>query len=58
LQSVPVDICEGADLVLDGGELPGVASTVIDLSDYEQTGRWRIVREGPLDEAAIATMLA
>ena len=24
---------EGADLVLDGGELPGVASTVVDLRD-------------------------
>jgi L-threonylcarbamoyladenylate synthase len=58
LRSVPLELREGVDLVLDGGELPGVASTVIDLSDYEQSGRWRIVREGPLDTAAIAAMLA
>ena len=58
LQSVPVELREGVDLVLDGGELPGVASTVIDLSEYEQSGRWLIVREGPLDAAAIAAMLA
>ncbi len=58
LQSVPAELREGVDLVLDGGELPGVASTVIDLSEYEQSGRWRIVREGPLDEAAIAALLA
>jgi L-threonylcarbamoyladenylate synthase len=58
LQSVPVELREGVDLVLDGGELPGVASTVIDLSEYEQSGRWRIVREGPLDAAFLQTALA
>jgi L-threonylcarbamoyladenylate synthase len=58
LQSVPVELREGVDLILDGGELPGTASTVIDLSDYEQKGRWRIVREGPLDAAFLRTVLA
>ncbi|MGH2911002.1 MAG: L-threonylcarbamoyladenylate synthase [Solirubrobacteraceae bacterium] len=48
LADVPIELCEGADLVLDGGELPGLASTVIDLSEYERSGDWRIVREGPL----------
>ena len=57
LQSVPVELREGVDLVLDGGELPGVASTVIDLSEYEQSGRWRIVREGPLDSVTVAATL-
>jgi L-threonylcarbamoyladenylate synthase len=58
LQSVPVELREGVDLVLDGGELPGLASTVIDLSEYEQSGRWRTVREGPLDAAFLRTVLA
>lgn len=58
LLEVPVELRNGADLVLDGGELPGTPSTVIDLSEYELTGAWRIVREGPLDEAAIASALA
>jgi L-threonylcarbamoyladenylate synthase len=58
LSDVPIELREGADLVLDGGELPGIASTVIDLSSYEQGGGWRIVREGPLDAAAIAAALA
>jgi L-threonylcarbamoyladenylate synthase len=57
LEDVPIELREGADLVLDGGELPGSASTVIDLAEYEQSGRWRVVREGPLEEAAIATAL-
>jgi L-threonylcarbamoyladenylate synthase len=58
LQSVPVELREGVDLVLDGGELPGVASTVIDLSEYEQSGAWRVVREGPLDAESVQTRLA
>lgn len=57
LQSVPIELRSGVDLVLDGGELPGVASTVIDLSEYEQSGRWQTVREGPLGAAAVAAAL-
>ena len=44
LAGVPADIRDGADLVLDGGELPGTPSTVIDLRRYEDTGEWSIVR--------------
>jgi L-threonylcarbamoyladenylate synthase len=58
LQDVSIELREGVDLVLDGGELPGAASTVIDLSEYEESGRWRIVREGPLDAAFLQTTLA
>ena len=29
----------GVDMILDGGELPGTASTVVDLVDYEDDGR-------------------
>jgi L-threonylcarbamoyladenylate synthase len=50
-------VLEGADLVLDGGELPGVASTVLDLSDFEREGRWRVVREGPLRKQDIQVLL-
>jgi len=45
LVDVPEAIREGADLVIDGGELPGTPSTVIDLREYE-AGRWSVVREG------------
>ncbi len=47
----------GADLVLDGGELPGIASTVLDLCDFEAAGHWRVVREGPLGEQAVCELL-
>ena len=47
----------GADLVIDGGELPGIASTVIDLRRYERRGAWSIVRLGAVDEATVAAAL-
>ena len=48
LDEVPASIRAGADLVLDGGELPGVASTVLDLREYERRGEWRDRARGPL----------
>jgi L-threonylcarbamoyladenylate synthase len=58
LADVPASIRSGADLTLDGGELPGVASTVLDLRDYERSGEWRIVRPGPLGHVEIERMLS
>jgi L-threonylcarbamoyladenylate synthase len=58
LCDVPVPLREGADLVLDGGELPGTASTVLDLGEYERTGGWRIVRAGPVGEAELERALS
>jgi L-threonylcarbamoyladenylate synthase len=57
IADVPSEIRAGADLVLDGGELPGIASTVLDLHAYERSGEWRIVREGPLNAAEIGRLL-
>ena len=54
LQDVPLGLRDSAELVLDGGELPGTPSTVIDLRDYATTGEYAIVRQGlcPADEIA------
>lgn len=57
LADVPASVRMGADLTLDGGELPGMASTVLDLRDYKHSGEWRIVREGPVGQAEIERML-
>jgi L-threonylcarbamoyladenylate synthase len=50
-------VLEGADLVIDGGDLPGVASTVLDLGALQRDGRWRVMRKGPLGELAIQALL-
>jgi L-threonylcarbamoyladenylate synthase len=53
VEDVPESIREGADLVLDGGELPGTPSTVVDLRGYEDRGTWTIVREGAVTPARV-----
>jgi L-threonylcarbamoyladenylate synthase len=57
LQEVPESIRRGADLVLDGGELPGTPSTVVDLCGYEREGVWTVVRAGAVTEAALDAAL-
>lgn len=57
LSDIPELIREAVDLVLDAGELAGVASTVIDLRDYEAQGTWSIVREGALSTEAVGFAL-
>jgi L-threonylcarbamoyladenylate synthase len=58
LAAVDPAIRDGADLVLDGGELPGTPSTVLDLRAYESDGRWSIVRTGAVERAALTRVLA
>jgi L-threonylcarbamoyladenylate synthase len=47
----------GVDMILDGGELPGTPSTVVDLSGYEESGSFRIVREGAVPRVDIERAL-
>lgn len=57
LEDVPESIRDGADLVIDGGELPGTASTVVDLLRYEREGRWAVIRPGAVGEEELAAVL-
>jgi L-threonylcarbamoyladenylate synthase len=57
LDDVDPVIRAGVDLVIDGGELPGIPSTVIDLRSYEGSGAWSIVREGAVDQETVAAAL-
>ncbi len=45
------------DLAIDGGELTGAPSTVIDVTGIEQ-GEWRILREGGLPAPQVEAALA
>jgi L-threonylcarbamoyladenylate synthase len=54
LEDVPAAIRRGADLVVDGGELPGTPSTVVDLRGFEATGDWGVLRVGAVDSEAVA----
>jgi tRNA threonylcarbamoyl adenosine modification protein (Sua5/YciO/YrdC/YwlC family) len=57
LEDVPEPIRDAADLVIDGGELPGTASTVIDLRHFEDDGSWAVVRRGAEGEDELQAAL-
>jgi L-threonylcarbamoyladenylate synthase len=57
LGDVPAAIRDGADLVLDGGELPGTPSTVVDLRRWEPDRRWEVLREGAISRARVELLL-
>lgn len=57
LDEVPEEIRRAADMVIDGGELPGTPSTVVDLREYETEGAWSIVRQGAVSETDVAAGL-
>jgi L-threonylcarbamoyladenylate synthase len=50
-------IVAAVDLALDGGELTGMPSTVVDLTGFE-AGQWSILREGALSRERIAELIA
>jgi L-threonylcarbamoyladenylate synthase len=57
LDEVPEELRRGADLLLDGGELPGKPSTVVDLRGYEERGAWSVAREGAVSPAQLGRLL-
>jgi L-threonylcarbamoyladenylate synthase len=57
LADVDPAIVGGADLAIDGGELTGLPSTVIDVSELDDGGGWRILREGALGTSEVAARL-
>jgi len=54
LEDIPAAIRAGADLVLDAGPRPGIASTVVDLRAYERDGTWRVLRQGAMAAEALS----
>jgi L-threonylcarbamoyladenylate synthase len=58
LGGVPESIRAGAELVIDGGELPGLPSTVVDLASIESDGEWEILRPGAISEGDLLAALA
>jgi L-threonylcarbamoyladenylate synthase len=57
LAEVPEFLRQAADLVIDGGELPGTPSTVVDLRRYEERGEWTVIREGAVSHEKLEEAL-
>lgn len=58
LAGVDPAILAACDLVCDGGQVDGHPSSVVDLSQFETQGTWRLLRAGAWDEAHLAAELA
>jgi L-threonylcarbamoyladenylate synthase len=57
-EDVPDSILDGVDLAIDGGELSGLPSTVVDIASIDEDGSWRILRDGALSPGDLASALA
>ncbi len=57
IEDVDPAVKAGVDLVLDGGELPGTPSTVVDLTSYARDGFFEIVREGAVERDRVEAVL-
>ena len=57
-EDIDTAILAGADLAIDGGELGGAPSTVVDLTALEERGTWEVVREGALSRDDLTRRLA
>ena len=56
-EDVDEEILVDADLTIDGGELLGTPSTVVDLTALDSGGSWSVLREGAVSPARIAVGL-
>jgi L-threonylcarbamoyladenylate synthase len=57
LGDVPLQLRQSVDLVIDGGELLGTPSTVVDLRHYEESGEWSVTRAGAVGAEELAEAL-
>jgi L-threonylcarbamoyladenylate synthase len=57
IDDVDPHIRDGVDQVLDGGDLTGTPSTVVDLTAYEDDGSHRVVREGAVAADEVSDLL-
>ncbi|HEX8647510.1 MAG TPA: L-threonylcarbamoyladenylate synthase [Thermoleophilaceae bacterium] len=57
LADVDPAVRAAAGAELDGGELPGTPSTVVDLTTYEESGDHRVLRAGAVSAEVLADLL-
>jgi L-threonylcarbamoyladenylate synthase len=51
-------IVDAVDLAIDGGELTGLPSTVVDVTGIEDDGGWQVLREGGLSPGDLSAKMA
>lgn len=56
-EDLPESILDGVELAIDGGDLPGLPSTVIDIASIDEDGHWQILRDGALSPGDVTSAL-
>jgi L-threonylcarbamoyladenylate synthase len=56
-RDIDARILGGVDLAIDGGELGGEPSTVVDLTALDSDGTWSVLREGAVSTAQVRASL-
>ena len=54
---VDPDVAGAVDLAIDGGELTGLPSTVVDLTEYDESGHWTVLRDGGMSRGDLIAAL-
>ena len=54
---IPAEILAAVDLAIDGGGLTGLPSSVVDLTAFDATGDWTVLREGGMSPGDLAVRL-
>jgi L-threonylcarbamoyladenylate synthase len=57
VEDVDERVRAGVDFILDGGELPGTPSTVLDLTRFHEDGSFEFVRDGAVGREALTPVL-
>ena len=57
-EQVPAEILAAVDLAIDGGALTGLPSTVVDLTGFDESGEWTVLRVGGLDPVELEARVA
>ncbi len=56
-EGVVPEVRDEVDLAIDGGVLTGLPSTVVDLTEIDETGEWKILREGGMSRGDLIAAL-
>lgn len=56
-REVDLGLVQGVDLAIDGEELSGRPSTVVDIARFDAAGEWEVLREGAVGRAEVAERL-
>lgn len=57
-EQIPTQIVDEVDLAIDGGDLTGQPSSVLDLTAFDRSGEWWVLREGAVSSAELEQRLA